>query len=164
MNEGILFRSAKFKSENVNDEKTYQFVVICGRLTDDPKIEYFKNTKVSFNLKYYTHCFMNVVIWGDSDVSFAARALEKSDTVLCAGLQSTRTFVAEKGEHKGEKREWVELNPVWLHAQSWDAFLLALYSTPEIRAMIERADTMESLGDDTEAEPVSAADSYRPSI
>ena len=159
MNEGILFRSAKFKNETGGDERQFQFAIICGQLTDDPKVEFFKNAKVSFNLKYHTKSFLNVVAWGDSEASFSARALEKGDQVLCAGLIISKPYVVKQGEHKGEKREWVEMSPVWIHAQAWDNFLLDLYSTPKIMEMVEEAraaDVMESAND--------AVDEYVPSI
>lgn len=149
MYDGAYFQSPEFRSETPGDEKRYRFCIVVGKLTNDPKIENFKTTKVSFNIKYYTKQYLNVVLWGDTDVSYAARSLEKGDTVMCAGTITYTKYIVRSGEHKGEQKEWHDLNCQFLMAQAWANCIIEMFSATGIQKLLsaEESDVMESLDD-----------------
>lgn len=152
MYDGVIFQSPEFRSETPEDSKRYRFCIVVGKLTNDPKIENFKTTKVSFNIKYYTKQYLNIVLWGDTDVSYAARSLEKDDFVLCAGTITYTKYIVRSGEHKGEQREWHDLNCQFLMAQSWVNCIIQMFSATGIQKLLasEASDVMESLEDHPE--------------
>lgn len=149
MYDGIIFQSPEFRTEIPDDTKKYRFCIVVGKLTNDPKIESFNTTKVSFNLKYYTKSYLNVVLWGDTEASYAARTLEKDDVVLCAGTITYTKYTVRSGEHKGEQKEWHDLNCQFIMAQSWVNCIIQMFSANGIQKLLEaeESDAMESLED-----------------
>ena len=147
MYDGILFCTPEFRSETPGDEKRYKFAIAVGYLTKDPIIQHHSKTKVMLNLKYHTKSFLNVVMWGDTEASLAARSLEKGDTVLCIGTITYSTYIVQKGEQKGMKREWHELNANLVLAQSWLNCVIEMYLARGIQDILqaEKSDAMESL-------------------
>lgn len=150
MYDGIIFQSPEFTIES--SEKKYRFCIVVGKVTNDPVIKQFNKTKVTVNIKYYTKSYLNIVVWGEDEVSYAARSLEKGDVVLCAGTITYSKYFVRQGEFKGEEREWHELNPQFIMSQSMVNALISMFSSSGIQRLLdsEGGDPLESIEDHAE--------------
>lgn len=153
MFDGGIFKGVKFKADNDTDETLYQFAILWGKLVADPKVEMFKKKKTSFTVKFHNKNYCNVVMWDESEAATVAGSLEKGDMVLCLGTISTREYVIQKGEHRGERKQWTDLNAQVVIPMSLIQYLLPLYGSDAIRAILNKEtdaipeDVMESAGD-----------------
>ena len=152
MYDGVLFQTPEFRSESPDDTKTYRMAICVGSLTKDPHVSMIgsqQTPKVAFNIKYHTKSYMNVAVWGKNDMAYASQTLEKGDMVLCFGTVTHSTYVAKSGPHKGEKREWYEMNCQWICAMSWLTEMLPIILSHKIREIVEseESDAMESAED-----------------
>lgn len=158
MYEGGLFLGRQFNSENEDDKKTYQFAICWGTLIADPKVEMFSSQKTSFCLKYYGKNYQNVVLWGETQASHIANSLEKGDNVLVLGTMTRNVTVIKRGEHKGEEREYRDINAQIIVPMTCIEFIIQLFGSSTIQNIIANdeanieADVIESADDFVEVE------------
>jgi len=148
MYDGVLFRSPKFKAEQEN-AKEYQFAVVAGHLVKDPEIKQKTKLQTSFTIKYYTKSFLNVTIWGNSEVARVAATLEQGDYVLCIGTITYSPYTVRSGADKGKEKIWSDLNPQILIPMSYMYQLVDIFASRKIKALLasEESDSMESIED-----------------
>lgn len=158
MYEGIFMKGREFYAEN-DDGKKYCFCILAGHLVEDPKVEFFNNKKVSFTVKFYSKAYRNVVLWGESQASTIAETLEKGDVVFVCGTMTTSSYVIRRGEHKGETREWQDINAQIVIPMTAIEFILQMFASKEIQnilkkeSVMKKSDVIES-ADDYDEEPI----------
>lgn len=133
-------QSPAFLAEDGKTDRTYRFAICAGSLISDAKVEMFNKKKTSFVIKYHGRNYMTCVLWGDSQSANIAASLEKGDMVLAIGTVTTSKYTVRKGEHKGQEKEWHDLNCQILIPMSVIEFALQLYSLQGVQKLLANAE------------------------
>lgn len=140
MYNGGLFRGHKFTAESNPDGPQYSFAVAWGKVIADSIIEMHSKRVTKFTLKYHNKNFLNVVLWGESPAANVAAALEKGDMVLCFGTITEKEFISQRGEHRGEKRTYVDLTAQIVIPMSIVEFAVSMFANDGIKKLMAKAD------------------------
>lgn len=164
MYDGGLFRGHKFRAENDSDTAIYSFAVVWGQLIADPEVKMYNKKKTTFTVKYHNKNYLNIVMWGDSPAANIASTLEKGDMIVCFGTITEKEYLVQKGEHRGEKKIWTDLNAQIVIPMSALEFTLSMFGNDGIAKLMQeseaaiKSDVMESSGDYDDYEDVSIPD------
>ena len=152
MYDGVLFQSPEFRSEKETDEKMYRFAFVVGKVTRDPEVRHLQMTRTTFNIKYHTKSYINMVIWGDSMQAQLAQCLKAGDIVLAVGTITKSYYTARKGAEKGMRKEWRDMNCQFICSVSQIYELQRMILSPPIQDLMatEEADALESAEDHLE--------------
>ena len=138
-NVGGYIRGPWWKYLTDNEERTRRcFVIAWGHIVTQPKDEYKDMRSIKFAIKTGRGAGRNekhllCVGYGERTATVVMRAMEKGDIVVVFG---TWVEYLKSKTKKGEKITY-EARVNFIVSMGLIGFLLDLYSTPEIRRMVE---------------------------
>lgn len=155
MADGGFFRGGANKptasemSREGSDIKRYP-AVLWGYVINEPKVSMAKQLKVEFTVKFGASQnvtehhkegsgYRNCEAWGENDVTTVMAAVEHKETVVCFG--EWRVVKYDKGNltKKGkQKQDYHVFNCHAVFPMSFMSFIVELYKSPSIRALLEK--------------------------